>query len=114
MSNDRCHERFPVHNVVQVGSDAHRPHDIEYLHDVSDGGLNFFSTHAWPRGKPIHIVIQTDQTFTIPAVIRWCRTHANGFQVGVAFNVPADGAMVASLQEMESTLAMYRATAVAL
>lgn len=111
MSNERCHERFPVRNVVQVGSRSETPHEIDYLHNVSNGGLSFRSEHFWPRGNAVHIVVQTDQTFEIPAVVRWCRTHTGQFEVGVEFSTPPDKTMVNSLREMDITLAIFQVTA---
>lgn len=116
MSNERSHERLPVHNVVQVAYPGKTAHRVENLSNISSGGLGFRTTCAWESGDQVHIILQTDQTFEVPAIVRWCKPHDNPlkpgqFDVGVEFLEAPDAYMIDSLNEMESTLAAYQVTA---
>ena len=61
------------------------------LHDVSHGGLCFSSDHRIKVGASIHIGIPIeDPVFEADATVVWCRPASDHYDIGVAFETPAD------------------------
>lgn len=75
---------FPIE--VQAVVETNSP-NIEYLHNISLGGLAFESDNEWKVGTliSIHITLDEDNKFTFEyfGTVVWCRKREDHFYVGV-------------------------------
>ncbi|GMQ83416.1 MAG: hypothetical protein BMS9Abin06_0150 [Gammaproteobacteria bacterium] len=63
----------------------------EHLHDISPGGLSFFSARALDPGTLITIRISCVQPgFEARAQVVWCQREGDGFVTGVVFTERGD------------------------
>lgn len=66
---------------------------MDYVRDISTGGLSFHSQQYLEPEQWVHIFIPVDENyFEADAQVRWCRASGKGhdFDVGVCFSNPSE------------------------
>jgi len=58
---------------------------LEYLNNISLGGLAFESDSNWKEGALVGIRVQLESAFDIVGRIAWCRKRAGHYEVGIEF-----------------------------
>lgn len=106
----RKFERFPIHASIHVKDTALRCHAITYSHDLSEGGLAFYSITRIEKNSPLEITIAVRQhVFKIEAVAVYSSDHPvkKFYRTGVTFKSSTD-AFKAKLAEEVVLIKAYQ------
>ena len=86
----RQYIRHPSEMPIQyrlTNDNGHTSRQTEKLHNISSGGLSFYTDEKIEPGKTIHIEIEVKPPpFTAEGIVIWCNKDAKGYQVGLRFN----------------------------
>lgn len=109
---DRRYIRHPSAIPLEYSvTDAPPDYQMDYLNNVSEGGLSFHSSQYIAPEKWIHLYIPIDENyFEADAKVRWCeQSDDNTFDIGVSFSDPQQ-AYSARMVEQICYIEEYKST----
>ncbi|MDM8560548.1 PilZ domain-containing protein [Candidatus Parabeggiatoa sp. HSG14] len=83
----RQHTHLPVEiwEIEKWQKISHPIHNMEYLEDVSLGGIRFKSSEHWNEGSKIKVCVQVKPLTKRFGEVVWCHKIGKCFDVGVKF-----------------------------
>jgi len=90
---------MPINYQIKIKDKKSQSAQQEFLHNVSSGGLSFYTDQWLEPGSALHIQIQVQPpVFEADAIVVWCHKDGNGYQAGLQFN---DSDVVYSMRMIE-------------
>jgi hypothetical protein len=109
---DRRYIRHPSAIPLEYSITETPPdYQMDYLNNVSEGGLSFHTSHYIEPETWVHLYIPIDENyFEADAKVRWCRQlDDNSYHVGVSFGDP-EKAFSARMVEQICHIEQYKKT----
>ena len=93
--------RHPSRMPIRFDLQGDAPRRREYLRNVGEGGLCFFTELALDPGLGIHLVIPVlGQQFEVDGAVAWRRPAQQGYEIGVRFLTAQDQFCVRMVEQL--------------